>query len=183
MIYDDWRHLYFIYPPFVLMALYAINKLYTSRYRKIVMALCGIQVVSVAIFMMSSFPLNQVYFNSLVSHKKNYLRTHFEMDYWGSSDFDALKYLLKTQNTGVIKVTTDLIDQWSYDSNYVNPLTNNLAMLNIDDRKRIKITIPSEATYFVTIFRGHPDNFYPDANVVHSFNVLNSPVNSIYRIR
>jgi len=36
VVYNDWRHLYFVYPSFVLIALYFVNKLAQTRYKKIV---------------------------------------------------------------------------------------------------------------------------------------------------
>jgi len=181
-IYDDWRHLYFVYPPFILTALWFLNKLGKGRLKFVVQALCMVQVGFIGYFMVVYHPFSQVYFNETVSHKKEFLRKNYELDYWGPSNYDGLKYLLKKQDTGIIKVSTDLIDANNYDPDYVNPLTNNLSLLPKKDRDRIQITIPMKADYFITLFRGHPGDFdYPA--IEHSFTVLNSTVLCIYRER
>ena len=80
VIYDDWRHLFFVWPPFVLMCLYFINKFLHNKYRMVVQGICGLQVLAIGYFMVKSHPFHQVYFNELVSHEDEYLRKNYEMD-------------------------------------------------------------------------------------------------------
>jgi hypothetical protein len=82
-IYDDWRHLYFIYPSFVLIAMFVLNKLLQTKAKKIIAGICIEQVVMIVSFMVRNHPFSQVYFNEFVSHEDEYLRKNFELDYWG----------------------------------------------------------------------------------------------------
>jgi hypothetical protein len=83
--YDDWRHLYFIYPSFVMLALFAINKVISGRGKSFVFAAALIQLVFVSVFIVQAHPLEQVYFNHLVAHKDENIRNKYDMEYWGTS--------------------------------------------------------------------------------------------------
>jgi hypothetical protein len=176
VIYDDWRHLYFIYPPFALLALYAIHTLLQNKTiaanKKLGMAVqaaCLVQVGASAFFMVKSHPFQQVYFNALVSHDEEYLRKNYEMDYWGVSNLQALKYILENDQRNQIMVTTI----------FPELLQNNIDILDDDDRKRVKLVHPDSSDYFITNFRFHPDDF--PMKEEYSFQVLNSTVIRIYR--
>src|SRR5882757_3909121 len=93
IIYDDWRHLYFVYPSFVMLALYFVNKLYDTKLRMVVLGAFGLQVLLLAFFMIKEHPFQQVYFNEFVSHDKEALRKNYELDYWGSSFKQGLEHL------------------------------------------------------------------------------------------
>ncbi|MFI5195447.1 MAG: phospholipid carrier-dependent glycosyltransferase [Chitinophagales bacterium] len=170
VIYDDWRHLYFIYPSFILMSLYFINKVYQKKFRLIVQSACIIQVGFISYFMIKNHPLQQVYFNSLVSHDKEYLRKNYDFDYWGASYLQALDHLVHVKPYGTIKICY-IRDQ---------PLRNNVMMLQERDRKRIELVECDQADYFITNFRGHPNDF-PNP-VEYSIVVLSSTVVCVYKV-
>ncbi len=172
VIYDDWRHLYFIYPAFLLMAIYFINKILQSKFRLIIQVAVVVQLVAVGYFMIADHPFQQVYFNELVSHDAEYLHKNYEMDYWGAGLKVGLERLIKDHPDGAIKVS----------SNYLGngPLQNNIEILQERDRKRLEITEPEAADYFITNFRSHPDTFaYP--HVDYSIKVLNSTILCVYK--
>jgi hypothetical protein len=171
VIYDGWRHLYFIYPSFMLMAIYFIHKLWQKKYKYIVMACCLAQACFISFFMISNHPEQQVYFNSLIPHSKEYIRKHYEFDYWGVSYLQALEYLVRAQPYGKIKLCFGPGAQ---------PLRNNILMLQERDRTRIELSECDQADYFMTAFRGHPDDF-PDP-VEYSIVVLNSTVVCVYKV-
>ena len=172
VIYDDWRHLYFVYPPFVLLALYFINRVINTRYKLIMQLLCVIQIGFLGYFMVRNHPFQEVYFNELVSHKKEYLRQHYEMDYWGCSMKQALDHLIKTNPDATIKVSSDFAGAM--------PLKKNILMLKEQDRKRVEYVDANDAHYFITDFRGHPDD-YPYPKIDYSITVLNSTISCIYK--
>ena len=177
VIYDDWRHLYFIYPSFILMALYAINRLLATglfakkNYRLALEGICVLQVLGTGWFMVKNHPFQQVYFNNLVSHNDEYLRKNYEMDYWGVSNLQALKYVLDNDAGRNIMVSTI----------YPDIMQNNVDMLEEEDRNRLKIVHPDSCQYFITNFRFHPDDF--PMKEEYSFHVLNSSVIRIYAMR
>jgi hypothetical protein len=169
---DDWRHIYFIYPSFVILALFTINKL-AVRHTKIVVQLgCVAQVGLIAFFMIKYHPFQQIYFNSFVFHKEEYLRDHYDMDYWGCSFKQGVEYILTKNPNGKIKIASRL--DW--------PLKNNLMLLPDNDQKRIDVVSVETANYFIDgCYRGHPYGHpYP---VEYSIKVLNSSILNIYKTR
>jgi len=171
VIYDDWRHLYFVFPSFALIGIYAINKLYNTKFQKIVMGVCILQAASIGFFMFKYHPFQQVYFNELVSHDEEYLRRHYEMDYWGSSYMNGLQHLAEGGQK-IIKICPD----------HKAPVENNLLMLPAEDRSRFQIVDFANAEYYITNFRMHPED-YPSNNIEYSETVLNSTIMRIYRLK
>ncbi len=172
VMYDDWRHLFFIYPPFVLLALYFLHVLLQKKYKVVVQALCGIQVAALLLFMVRNHPFHHIYFNELVSHEDEYLRRNYELDYWGCSFKQALDHIVETDSRKDIKVCSNL-------SAYIE---NNTLMLLPEDRARVRFTAPDSADYFITNYRGHPDD-YPGANIDFSISVQNSSIVQIFKLR
>ncbi len=170
VIYDDWRHFYFIYPSFILMALYFINKMLQTRYQLIVKGICILQLILICFFMIRNHPFGQVYFNNFVFHKQEYLRKNYELEYWGCSAYQGLKHLLETDNSKTIKVGCEF-----------RPLVeNNIMLLPEDDRKRIKYMDDVDADYFITNFRFHPYD-YPSYKTDYTISVLNSTILCIFK--
>lgn len=178
IIYDDWRHLYFVYPSFVLMGLYALNKIYMTlkgNLKYLVPAACAVQALLLISFMVKAHPFQQVYFNELVSHEDEYLRQNYEFEYWGASFKQALEHIAAVDKADTINICC----------NYTDPVTNNLMILPASDRKRFKILPVSEigkADFFVTNYRGHPED-YPSKNIEYSRKVLNSTVICVFKIK
>lgn len=175
VIYDDWRHLYFVYPPFVLLAGYGINMFINGKFKWVVISVCALQMTIVAYFMFKNHPFQEVYFNELTSTEEEYLRENYELDYWGCSFKQGLEYLVKKHPTDTIKVGCNIID----------PVHHNLSILPPADRARIVLydsKHAEEADYFITNFRERKYD-YPSKNVEHEIKVLNSTIMCIYYIK
>ena len=172
VIYDDWRHLYFVYPAFVLLGLYAIDKVYKTKMKKVILGACGLQVAVIAGFFIQNHPHEQVYFNSLVSQEDEYLRANYEMEYWGCSFKQALEYILEHDNSKSIKIS----------ANFSFPMHNNVMLLRKEDRDRFVIVDNvQQADYFLTNFRMHPAD-YPSNNVEYEIKVANSTIMRVYKL-
>ena len=173
IVYDDWRHLYFVYPSFVLAGVYFLNKIFINKFKYIVIGLSAIQLCLLGFFFMKFHPYQQVYFNELVSHEEEYLRDNYELEYWGCSFKQALEHLVAAVPAGVIKIAC----------NYEDPVKHNIIMLNPKDRDRIEfVKNVTDADYFVTNFRGHKED-YPSKNIEMNIMVLNSSIMRIYKIK
>jgi len=172
VVYDDWRHLFFVWPPFVLLALYFINKFIQGKYKMVVLGVCGVQILMVGYFMMKNHPFHQIYFNELVSHEDEYLRKNYELDYWGCSFKQALEHLLEADPRKKIKVCTNLSAY--YESNILG--------MKEEDKRRLEFVPPDQADYFITNFRGHSED-YQGATVDYSLSVLNSTIIEVIRMR
>lgn len=176
VIYDDWRHLYFVYPPFVLMALEAVNIATKTKAKLIIWGACAVQVLVLVFSMISNHPFNQVYFNSFVSHKEEYLRKNYELEYWGCGFMQGLEFLLRKHidDSLEIKVCGNKSGR--------APLEFNIRMLQERDRHRIVISPESEANYKLTTFRlAYDEPEYP--NVIYTIKRQNSTTLCIYQIR
>lgn len=178
VVYDDWRHLYFVYPSFVLAAIYGIDVLLRKlgdKFKYVVYGLCLVQLGIVADFMVKNHPFHQVYFNELVSREPEYLRENFELEYWGCGFKQGLDHVVAKDKSDTIRMA----------ANYNDPLVNNIMLLNEADRKRIKIVNIdqiAQADYFISNFRGHPED-YPSKNIEFDVKVLNSTILCVYRLK
>ncbi|HRO43837.1 MAG TPA: hypothetical protein PL009_13455 [Flavipsychrobacter sp.] len=171
IVYDDWRHLYFIYPALVMLGLYGVTKLKNKGLSRIVLVLIFMQSGVAAYQLIKLHPFQIVYFNSLVSHDEEALRHNYEMDYWGTGYKQALEYLIANAPEQEIKIVRGK-----------PPLIFNVDILQVQDRPRIKFVEEAEATYFVTNFRTHPED-YPYPNVVYEIKRQNSTILRIYKLR
>jgi Dolichyl-phosphate-mannose-protein mannosyltransferase len=169
---DDWRHLYFIFPSFVMLALLGIRKLFQGRTRRIAQALCVAQVVATGCFIIQYHPYEYVYFNHLVPHTKEYLRRHYDLEYWGVSYKRGLEYILAHDDAGVVVVRT------TFDA----PVRNNVMLLPAAVRPRIEVVgEDTPADYFMTNFRMHPGDFnYPE--IYYEIEVLDSTILRVYKL-
>jgi len=106
ILYDDWRQLYFIYPAmivFVGFLLHFINK-WKPKFATLGSLLVLFYILYIGFQMMRLHPYENVYFNEIVSHKKDYIQEHYDEDYWGTSFYEGLKYIAKTDQSDTIKV-------------------------------------------------------------------------------
>ena len=171
VIYDDWRHIYFVYPPFVLLALYAIQKLYKTKWKLAMLGILAVQVAFLTYFFVVNHPYEQVYFNALATSDDEELRHNYELEYWGCSFKQALDHLLVSDKSPVIKVC----------ANYDFPLNNNIMMLKKEDRSRFLIVDSVPLTdYYLTNFRMHPGD-YPSNDIEYEIKVRNSTIMRVYR--
>ncbi len=170
VIYDDWRHLYFVYPAYILLGLYAVNKLLQSRFKPAIIALCSVQLGITAYQMVKLHPFQQVYFNELADHRPEALHNNYDLEYWGCGFKQALEYLL-AKYPGEIAVTGN-----------ADPLPNNIMGLSPADRKRIKAVPIDSAKFFITNYRMHPQ-VYPYPTLEYGIKVEGSTIIGIYKLR
>jgi len=106
VLYDGWRHLYFIYPSFALIATYGFKLLWDYAYK---IKLCRYLFIFITAFfelavigwMIKAHPNSNVYFNALVG---NEWYKKFDVDYWGLSNRAALEYIAQKDNSPVIRI-------------------------------------------------------------------------------
>ena len=150
--YDGWRHMYFLYAPFCLLAALGLRQLASLRQRaplrEGVYGLAGIGLGIVIIQMTQIHPYQQVYFNFLVDRSTpEYLRTQYDMEYWRTSPREGLEYLLERYPSSPLYV-------WS--GNRHSGVRRNREILPEADRQRIVITSnAADADFFITFHREH----------------------------
>jgi len=111
-LYDGWRHIYFIYPSFLMISLFGLHLIKTVFFKKkvfLVNILLVVLILPTISWMYLNHPFQNVYFNILTG--KNFNK-NFEMDYWGNSNKMALE-LISNKTNKKIKIaslnTSDLV--------------------------------------------------------------------------
>ena len=109
--YDGWRHLYFIYPSFLLtsmLGLHLIKIIFFKKKNNYLHIFSIILIIPTAFWMYKNHPFQYAYFNFLAGKNFN---EKFEMDYYGVSNKNALEYIIDREDEKV-KIynlnTTDL---------------------------------------------------------------------------
>ncbi|GAP13023.1 4-amino-4-deoxy-L-arabinose transferase [Longilinea arvoryzae] len=111
VLYDSWRHLFFIYPAFLLLAFWGFEKTLAQLSAKFgrfnvaslgLILILGATFVSTAVFMIQAHPYEQLYFNRLAGGNLADLKSRYELDYWGLSYRQGLEYISRTDPSPVI---------------------------------------------------------------------------------
>lgn len=176
-IYNGWRHLFFIYPSFLVISIFGIFRIYKIqinrnkifKYIKIsIISIISIQLVLLSLFMIKNHPHQNVYFNFFAG--KN-LRERFELDYWGLSYKQALEYIVENDNSEIINIKV-----------IYYPGVYNQYILKPDERKRIKFVEDiKSADYFINNSSYNFD--YPDQDEIYSIIIDNNRIIAVYSLK
>jgi len=174
VLYDEWRHLFFIYPLFVIIAVLGFRFLYSAFKKKILRILLVLLVAgnmaSVVFFMIVNHPFQNVYFNCFAGDMQS-VKNNYELDYWGLSFRQALEYIAKTDSSPQIRVCVSC-----------EPGVYNGMMLPEKDRSRIVfVDSEGEYDYFLTNYRWHKDD-YDYKNEYYSIKVGNAKIMSVFKL-
>jgi Dolichyl-phosphate-mannose-protein mannosyltransferase len=171
-VYDGWRHLYFIYPPLLLLAVNGLawlGRQAPDRWRWAVVAAVVLSFASTAYTMVRHHPYQNLYFNRLAGPSMQSIKSRFELDYWGLTYRKGLEYVLAQHPGGrpVVSVAN---------AAGVVPVL----LLPPEDRARLLFAgQPADADYFITNYRWHPQDYrlsgevfsvwYDDAKILSVF--------------
>lgn len=175
VVYDTWRHVFYIYPAFILLAIYFINILLNTTYKKAALLIPGVAIFFAGLFIILNFPFHHVYFNQFVSlHKNEYIRKNYEMDYWGVSYNQSLKYILKTDKRIGIMVTGENGPHWS----------NSFMLTEAEKKRLIFVDSIPKADYYLTNYRWHPQDYdTAQFQEIKSFVVLGNKINTVFKVK
>ena len=171
VMYDGWRHLYFVYPGVLWCAVLGFRALEfrIHRLRYGLWAICVMSVLWIGIRMVQLHPYEMVYFNFLAGDETT-LRKRFELDYWGLGFREMLEQVLENDTRETISIGVSNISGMYAKS-----------MLSAEHQDRIRFVGKVEkADYFLTNFRWHPDE-YPFPKYF-SLVAGNIEIGAIYRI-
>lgn len=173
VLYDGWRHLYFIYPSFILLSVYGIYLIQT-RFKVAVYTAMSFSFIYLMVYSITYFPFQHVYFNYFVTRhqENNYVRKNYEMDYWGVSFKQGVERILKSDTSSVLKLRCELL-----------PAQNLFILLKTEDRERLRFVLPNEADYLLTNYRWHPEDFDLDKPKVDSIRVKNYTILDIFKLK
>lgn len=174
-IYDDWRHVFFLYPAFVLIALEGVQFLWTTITQRHYW-LAGACVVCwtvgsltmTTIWILQYHPLEAVYFSIPSAWVDPKI---FGLDYWGLSYRQGFEWVLAHDNRLVLRIHP------TSSSGYTT-----IKVLTPQQFARLRITEEKDADYILDNFgRDHFDKIYSTQYAeVHTILVDGVPVLSIY---
>lgn len=165
-VYNGWRHLYFIYPALVMIAVQGgtmlwqlVVSLHRCSLRKVVIvaltAAIGLDLASVAAFMVRSHPNEYVYFNPIAGGLAG-TEGRYEWDYFGLAHRQLLENLLKNHHgpEPLPIVGTE-------------PTYNNIAILKPEDRRRLRFValVPASKRYLEPAGLGIKETVYYCTNL------------------
>jgi hypothetical protein len=179
VLYDGWRHVFFIYPPLLYFSILGLRAGWRwwqenqekRRLRKtgwVIMVLTFLGFVRTAWLMISMHPHQNVYFSFL---PPSYIEKSFDMDYWGLSYRKALEYILDHDERPLLLISTN-----------VGSATNTIDLLRPEQRARIKFVSTQEAEYFITEYRWHREP-YPYWEDIYRVKVNGLRILSVFRLR
>ena len=157
-LYDGWRQMYFVYPPFLLIALrglFFLIKLKPPFLQKLWFPLISVgtsvYLLFLLVWMVEEHPYQNVFFNKLVVSQN--VKTQFDVDYWGLSSREALQYIADYDSRQSIAV-------WAGST---LPLQNGKRLLKKKERARIRVVHSEEdAEYIITNYRNNLTDYGPD---------------------
>ena len=188
-IYGGWRHMYFLWGPFCLLAavgLHSITNISVERgiWKKLPLppgwvrggsrlhiarqalayGVAGFGLITTLTAMAALHPHEYVYFNALTDAKTpDALAERYHLDYWHMSYLEAYRHLLA---------------RYPDDTLRVYPQSHAAQILSQNDRKRIAHTHPNGADFYV---HSHVNRRHlPDLPVFHSIQIYGSRMGYIY---
>jgi len=181
VIYDGWRHLYFVYPFLLAIGLIGLQQLIHLLIslhvkRVVIVAAIALACLPTIWFMLSAHPQQQIYFNALAGRD---VHLRYDVDYWGPSYREAYEKLAEMDDAPSIVVTA---------ANF--PGLMNYEALPAKLRNRFSFTADrTQADYYLTNFRGPEDlaalqaRQSPFDQPVHVFSTSRTDYMGIYRLK
>jgi len=176
--YDGWRILYYIYPSFLLIALFGLHIIKVIFFRKknnYLYVLSIILIIPTTFWMYKNHPFQYIYFNLLAGKNFN---EKFEMDYFGISNKSVLEYIIGKEGKKVKIYNLSTTD-----------LNLSKKILKKDMREKIIIVDnANDADYITNNYRDwrgkiKPTEFIIPKNfkIIHEIKVDDVSINSIYK--
>jgi len=179
-VYDGWRQMYFIYPSILLIAVFGLKTVWVrlfslfgySTLRKILAGtVLAIGLLEPLVFALQYHPHENVYFNIFAGDPKT-LRQNFEQDYWGLSYKQGIDYIFAHDPSKKINLVVADFPGMEY-INY---------MLTQDQASRLVVGSHENPDYFVTVFRGHPED-YTVGEEYYSISVRGTKIMTVYKLK
>lgn len=161
VLYCGWRHLYFVYPPLLLVALRGLTGLYRggkqlpSKFALYALAASiAISIISTAVFMVRTHPYEHMYFGFLPAKTAE---KNFDLDYWGLSFKEMVGYVLQHDKSDTVYLRIE--NPWS---------EQNSEVFKKEDRDRIHWLYGNDTlnaktakpVYFLTAYPSHLPSYH-----------------------
>ncbi|MDC0303729.1 glycosyltransferase family 39 protein [Flavobacteriales bacterium] len=176
-VYDTWRHIYFIYPAWIIMGVGVVHAakehVKMPLLRKAGVALICLAIGTNLIWSAVNHRNLQCYFNPLF---KTNASLNYDYDFWGLSYLEGLEWIMEQNPSGYVKLSVANA-----------PGFYNCQMLPQSDQKRIEFVSRDSADYFLSNFR-FPVHFepyqkgeYPYQNLVFEVKVDGNRALGVYQ--
>ena len=177
-IFDEWRHMLFLYPAFLLIALEGIAVTAnfhwqlpwtTTRYKciRFTYGLLMLQLISTCAWMLRNHPFEYAYF----SIPTRFIDGKFELDYWGLSYRAGLEWIIENESREHINV-------------YVAARVGKAGAdtLPLEDWNRLYfVDAPENADYVLDNFRGNGyRHAFPEEEEVYAVTVDEMKILAVY---
>jgi len=170
IVYDEWRHLFFVYPGFILVAVWAMHTLYEYfpgiKTRTVMGVLVLLQLTEVGWWCASNPHYTYLYFNPPA---RSYACGGFDHDYWGMSYKNGLAFLLTRYEHTPLKIcfvhTPGIYNYWTLDN---------------EDQQKLQIVPYDQAEYLVTNHRFEKEPFH-FGEIVFEDKVDGCAIVTVYR--
>jgi hypothetical protein len=184
VVYNGWRHLFFIYPAFIVIALGGLRAVFAwlrahwnARAAWVLVGgLCLWSAVDSAVFIVNNHPHENVYFNPLAGADMQAVKQRFDMDYWGLSYRSVLEAIARNDPSEHITIyAANSTGKWS------------ARMLPPKDQARISfVDDPQNANYFISDYKdehaAHPQE-YDYSNEFFAVKVGDAKIAVAYHLR
>jgi hypothetical protein len=179
VLYDTWRHVYFVYPFLLIVAMYGAQWLYSSLKNKILKWGSIVLYTTFLMFelfkMINAFPNEYVYFNELVSDSNEHIRYHYDMDYWGTTFRIGFEKILESDYRDTIKVTGNCYPAYS-NYNLLKHMHKNCRLEYVLEKK--------DANYYLTNYRFKPDDCNEQqGKKIYGLRYRNSEILGVYKLK
>lgn len=178
VLYDGWRHAYFIYPAFLIIVMRGIHYSWLScqrfnQIRYLIPILLTLTFLYTGYWMKRAHPLQNVYFNMFA---RTPWYDNYDLDYWGLGNRDVLQWIAdhdKRKNISITPVS-------------IVPLEYSLELLQEDARSRFVI-VPKETNpdYLFTNYRmvknRRNDKYLPDYMLYYQKMIDNEVIISVFK--
>ncbi|MDD3334525.1 MAG: hypothetical protein PHI98_03300 [Eubacteriales bacterium] len=143
LIYNGWRHFYFVYAGLVILAAWGLKSLWThlpgKSWKRAGATVCGICLVATATAMAVNHPYQYVYYNPLVS---KHAEEAMELDYWDVSTVNAVRQLLHADRDQSLPLVLGARDDMSWFG-----LHTGRAALTPEEREQLSLVEDQNAPY------------------------------------
>jgi len=176
-LFNGWRHLYFIYPFIIFLVLFGLDfvlNFFTKiKIKSFIVFILVLGLMDIAIWMKHNNPYQYVFFNTI---GKKINPKNFDLDYWGLSYYQNLKYLLEYENFSTAKIWNSSTTKLFY----------SLFSLHEKDRQKFVETKNAEdADYWITNYyldkTIYDENFFLKYSLVNSIIVDGVVINSVFK--
>ncbi len=182
--FNGWRHMFFVYPALILFALKGVQ-LMTHRLAKYVSHRVATATIVLILFINFFFlgktivelhPYEHLYFNALAGGDMNRIRSQFDLDYWGLSYKEGIRFLLAYDTRSPVVIQAETYPAWA-----------NSYLLSKKDRDRLIFNLPGEdwtkkpkpMYYMTSFFMSRKEPSYTE---LYSFRVRGAKIMSVYKM-